>query len=160
MNSKISKKQGRARGHSGLTDTVKSVGPRGILPSSLRGLAAALVCGVILLFVAAAIVYSTNDPNRYVVPTALTVLYISCFVGGFVATKCNQGAALICGGLTAMLLLILLFVASLPLSPSLSAEHSIPLSVGLRGIAVVFSLMGALAGSKEKKKSRKTHKKS
>ena len=159
MTSKTSKKQGRVQRRPGLTGAIKSAAPRGILPSSLRGLAAALICCAALMFVASAIVYSTADPNRYVTPASLTVLYISCFCGGLVAAKCNRGAALVCGTLVSVMLLTLLFVASFLLDPSLSAEHSLPLAIGLRGIAIALSILGALVGGGEKKKKKQNRKK-
>lgn len=159
MNSKTSKKQGRAQNRNRLTGAIKSAAPRGILPSSLRGLAAALICCAVLMLIVSAIVYSTADPNRYVTPAALTVLYISCFCGGLISAKLNRGAALVCGTLVSVMLLILLFGASLLLDPTLSAEHSLPLAIGLRGIAIAISILGAFIGAGERKKKKINRKK-
>lgn len=144
--------------HRGLTGSIKASAPRGILSSSLRGLAAALVLGLVLLIAISAIVYSTDDPTRFVMPAALTVLYISSFFGGLIAAKINRGSALLCGGLTSLMLLSLLFVASLCVSPSLSADFGIPMSLGLRGIAMAVSLIGAFLGAGEKKSKKRKNK--
>ena len=144
--------------HRGLTGSIKASAPRGILSSSLRGLAAALVLGLVLLIAISAIVYSTDDPTRFVMPAALTVLYICSFFGGLIAAKINRGSALLCGGLTSLMLLSLLFVASLCVSPSLSADFGIPMSLGLRGIAMAVSLIGAFLGAGEKKSKKRKNK--
>ena len=144
--------------HRGLTGSIKASAPQSILSSSLRGLAAALVLGLVLLIVISAIVYSTDDPTRFVMPAALTVLYISSFLGGLIAAKINRGSALLCGGLTSLMLLSLLFVASLCVSPSLSADFGIPMSLGLRGIAMAVSLIGAFLGAGEKKSKKRKNK--
>ena len=141
--------------HRGLTGSIKASVPRGILSSSLRGLAAALILGLVLLIAISAIVYTTDDPTRFVIPAAFTVLYISFFGGGLIAARSNRGSALLCGGLTSLMLLALLFVASLFVSPSLSADFGIPMSLGLRGIAMVVSLIGAFLGAGEKKSKKK-----
>ena len=144
--------------HRGLTGSIKASAPQSILSSSLRGLAAALVLGLVLLIAISAIVYSTDDPTRFVMPAALTVLYISSFFGGLIAAKINRGSALLCGGLTSLMLLSLLFVASLCVSPSLSADFGIPMSLGLRGIAMAVSLIGARLGAGEKKSKKRKNK--
>ena len=152
MKSKTLKNQGHARQKSRLTDGIRSPVSLGLLPSCLRGLAAALICCTALLLIASGIVYSLDDPNRYVIPASLTVLYLSCFFGGFVSTRYNRGGALVCGLLVSVTLLILLLAASLLLPPSLSAEHKLPLSLGLRGLAIAFSIAGSLMSTGQKKK--------
>lgn len=155
MKSKHSKKTGRARSKQSLTEGIKSKAPRGVLSSSLRGLSVALLVGFCLLMVASVAIYSLADPNRYVSSASLSVLLISALFGGFAATRINGGSALLCGLLTAALLLAVTFLLSLPLSTSLSADRPISLSVGLRGIAIGASVLGALIGAKEKKKKKK-----
>ena len=54
---------------------------------------------------------------------------------------------------------IICFVASLFVSPSLSADFGIPMSLGLRGIAMVVSLIGAFLGAGEKKSKKRKIKK-
>ena len=160
MKTQTSKKHGQAHKKARLTDGLRSTAPLGLLPSCLRGVAATLICCVVLLFAASAIVYSLNDPNRYVIPAALTILYVSCFLGGLVSAKCNKGGALVCGLAVAGMVLLPMLAISPLLDPSLSSEHSLPLAVGLRGIAVVFSVLGAFAGSGERKKTKNKFQKS
>jgi len=155
MKSKTQKRTDRT----GLTGSIRSSAPRGILSSSLRGLAASLIFGILLLIATSAIVYATDDPTRFVLPTALTVLYISSFLGGLVSARSNRGSALLCGGLTSLMLLSLLFAASLCVSPALSADFGLPMSFGLRGIAMAASLVGAFLGVGEKKSKKRKNKK-
>lgn len=155
MNSRLSKRKGHASTRAGFTDKLRVVGPRGILASSLRGLAAALICCVSLLFIVSAAVYSTSDPNRFVTPAALSVLYISALLGGFTAARLNRGSALLCGLLTGSLFLAVLLLLSFLMRASLSAEHSVVRALGLRGIAVGISILGAGIGVSNKKKKTK-----
>ena len=157
MNSQ-SIKQRKKKSPSGLTASIKTATPRGLLMSTLIGLATAFTAGCALLFAASAIVYSTSDPARYVIPASLTVLYSSCFLGGAVCSVSYKKAPLVCGLTVPLLFLPLLFIGSLFLSPTLSAEHALPLSVGLRGIGVIFSILGALVGTQNKKTKHKKRK--
>lgn len=154
MKSNHSKKSGHASGKQTLTGHIKSQAPRGVLSSSLRGLSVALLLGFCLLLVASVAIYSTADPNRYVSPASLTVLLISALFGGFSATRFNRGSALLCGLLCAAMLLAVLFLLSLLMSPTLSADRPLAASIGVRGIAVGVSVLGAFIGAKEKKKKK------
>lgn len=155
MNSRATKKPGRASDNKRLTGAIKSTAPRGLLSSSLRGFAVAVLCGIALLFVAALAVYSFADPNRYITPTALSVLFISSLLGGFAAAKINRGSALLCGLITASFFLAALFLLSLFMDTSLSAGYNLALSLGLRGIAIGTSVLGAYIGVSNKKKKTK-----
>ena len=59
----------------------------GVLPSSLRGLGICFLSAIILLFAVSLFVYSLSDPNRYIAPAALIVLYVSAMIGGWAAVK-------------------------------------------------------------------------
>ena len=155
MNSRLSKRKGHASSSARLTGNIKSAAPRGIIACSLRGLAVAMLCCTVLLFLVSVAIYSTSDPNRFVTPAALSVLYISALLGGFTAAKLNRGSALLCGTLTALFFLVVLFLPSFLMDASLSAERSIPLALGLRGIAVGISILGAYIGVSNKKKKPK-----
>jgi putative membrane protein (TIGR04086 family) len=158
MKTHSSQSQGRSHTKA-FTAGIKSAAPRGLLPSCIRGLAAALLCLAIALPLTAGIVYSLSDPNRFVIPAALTALYVGCFFGGLIGARYNRGAPLVCGVLVSGMLLLVLFAASLILDPSLSADRPLSLSVGLRGIAVIMAILGALMGTKEKKRKKAIRKK-
>lgn len=83
--------------------------------SILRGypLTAAAFALSVLLFVtvAAFAVYQSPDPTPLIRPVAATILAVSALIGGIVAGKRNPScpvfAGLVCGGLTATLLILL-----------------------------------------------------
>ena len=152
MNSRLSKRKGRASEGREWTGKLKSRAPRGILSCSLYGFGISLLIGICLLFAVSAVIYSTDDPNRFVAPAALSVLYISALLGGFFAAKLNRGSALLCGLLTAVMLLALLFLLSLFVDPSLTEDKSLVAALGERGIAIGISCLGSAIGVSNKKK--------
>lgn len=154
MNFKASKK---SNPRSRLTGDIQSPPSYGLLSSILRGLLASLIGCLALLLLTSFVVYTTADPNRYVIPASLTVLYTGCFLGGLVCSVSYKKAPLICGLAVSALFLLLLFCLSFFISPTLSAEHSLPLSIGLRGIAILISVLGALLGAKKKRRKNKKH---
>lgn len=134
---------------------LKSTRPLGIFMSSLYGLLISLGIGLALTLLVSAILYSLDDPGRYVTPTAIIVLYVSALMGGFITAKLCGGSALLCGGLYSLMMLVLMFVVSLLFGDTYSSEYSLPLAVGLRGIALALALFGAVTGAKQPTKKRK-----
>ncbi len=155
MNSRLSQRKGRASEGQKWTGKLKSRAPKGILSCSLCGLGIAMAVGICLLFAMSAVIYSTNDPNRFVSPAALSVLYISSLFGGFSAAKLNRGSALLCGLLSSCMLLAILFLMSLFVEPTLATDRSLIASLGERGIAIGISVLGAAIGVSNKKKRPK-----
>ena len=135
--------------------SLPSVGSSGIFRSTLRGYALSLVIGGALTLVLSALVYSLADPNRYLTPVAFCILYISALFGGFLSARFNRGSALLCGLLNAALLLVTMLAVSLLFDGSYSADHSPGLSVGLRGVAALLSVLGAGIGAHKKQTKRK-----
>ena len=86
--------------------------------SVLRGYPLALgitaLTALLLITVAALILHNSPDPTAWVTPAAAAVLSVSALVGGIIAGKMNRdrpvSASLICGGLTAALLILLSLV--------------------------------------------------
>ncbi len=129
--------------------------PNGILHSSFRGYLFSLGIGALLTIVLSALVYSLSDPNRYITPVSFCILYISALLSGFLSSRFNRGSALLCGTLSSLMLLITMFLISLFFGGSFSADYSISLAVGLRGIAVALSIVGAMIGSHKSPTKRK-----
>lgn len=128
----------------------------GILPSTLRGYLISLAIGTAMTLAFSFIVYSLADPNRYILPVSFCILYISSLLGGFFAAKINRGSALLCGLLNGAMLLVTMFLLSLGFSGTYSADRSLGLSVGLRGVAALLSVLGAMiATHKRPQKKRK-----
>ena len=155
MNSRLSKRKGRASEGQAWTGKLKSRAPRGILSCSLCGFGIAIAVGICLLLALSAVIYSTNDPNRFVSPASLSVLYISSLFGGFSAARLNRGSALLCGLLSSCMLLAILFLTSLFVEPSPEVDTSLVAAIGQRGIAVGISVLGAAIGVSNQKKRPK-----
>ena len=155
MNSRLSKRKGRASEGQAWTGKLKSRAPRGILSCSLCGFGIAIAVGICLLLALSAVIYSTNDPNRFVSPASLSVLYISSLFGGFSAARLNRGSALLCGLLSSCMLLAILFLTSLFVEPSPAVDTSLVAAIGQRGIAVGISVLGAAIGVSNQKKRPK-----
>lgn len=151
MNSKLIKKQTK---HNGFSSKIPPAAPRNVLSSSLRGLAVAFIGSLILLFAVSALIYAQADPNRFVSPAALLIFYVGALVGGFFSAKRNRTSALLCGLLTGFLWVGVLFIFSLFMNHSLATDRSPALSIGLRGIAIAVSVLGAYAGVNTKKKTK------
>ena len=162
MKNKVSKNSSRSIGHAHMTSSIKTRVPKGFLSCSLVGAVIAIGISAILAIVFSYILYKTPDPTSYLTPIALSVLYISALLGGFISVRLNRGSALLCGLVTGVLLLAVAFILSLPINPSLSADHSIMEAVSLRVVVIICSITGAFIGISKPspdKKRRKNHKK-
>lgn len=129
-----------------------------ILKNSIYGLLFMLGSGLILLIICTAIAYTNPNPDATVFPFALLSLLPSMFIGGFVcAKKCGEAplvCGIVCGGLiTLVTILIGLFINS-----AQKSDYSLGLSLLLHGIAVIFTILGAFAGSIKKKYKPKSRK--
>ncbi len=66
---------------------------------------------LLLVTAAALAVYRTTDPTAWITPASAAVLAVSALVGGILAGRLNRSspvsASLVCGGLTAALLILL-----------------------------------------------------
>ena len=71
--------------------------PKGFLRCSFIGAVVGSASLIILAFLLSYLLYMTDDPGRYVTPTAFFALYISAFIGGSFATKLNRTSPLLCG---------------------------------------------------------------
>lgn len=141
-----------------LGSSLPKVKAGGILPSTLRGYLVSLAIGAAMTLVLSFAVYSLADPNRYLLPVSFCILYISSLLGGFFSAKFNRGSALLCGLLNAAMLLVTMLLVSLFFGEAYSADRSLGLSIGLRGITVLLSVLGAMVAthkSSPKKRKRK-----
>ncbi len=154
MNAKLARKNGHARSMDkakggSLKKMVKNTAWSFLIITGLSVLATVLI---------AAAFYATADPNRFIAPAAISILLISSLLGGFLSAKKNKGSALLCGLLYAGMMLVLTLGASLFFDAALSADYSLPMSIGLRGIAAALSVLGAWIGMGQKKKPTHKHK--
>ncbi len=84
-----------------------------LLKCSLRGFAFSVVCGVVLIFISAAIAYSMQDPNTAAAIAGPCSAYIAAALGGFAASKKCKRSALLCGACTGGLMLISIHIIAL-----------------------------------------------
>jgi len=119
--------------------------------SSLKGLLISLVIGLVLVFAAAAVCYSNDDPDKLTIPLSLAALYMSALVAGFTAVRKNGGSALLCGILSGLFLSAFYIILSLIFKGSHAITSSFPASLGLRALITVFSIFGAFLGLNLKK---------
>jgi putative membrane protein (TIGR04086 family) len=162
MKNKVSKNSSRSIGHARITGGIKARVPKGFLPCSLIGALIAIAISAVLAIVFSYILYKTADPTRYLTPVALSVLYVSALLGGFIAVRFNSGSALLCGLVTGVLLIAITFIFSLLVKQSLSSDHSAMDAIALRATIPVCSIIGAFIGNSKPssdKKRRKNHKK-
>ena len=149
MNTLHSKK---TRYQTAFTRNIKPAPSRGLVSSLAVGLVTSLICCLVLLIAVSIALYQTTDPDRLIRPSALTVLYCSSFIGGLVGARRYGKAPLICGTAVAVSFLLVTFLFSLLLSPTASFDYNLPVSLALRGMAIVFSVLGAFASTKTKKR--------
>ena len=129
--------------------------PSSIFRSTLRGYLYSLGIGAVMTLILSFLVYSLADPNRYILPVSFCILYISALFGGFLSAKINRGSALLCGLLNGVMLIVTMLLISFLLSGTYSADYTPGLAVGLRGIAILLSVLGAMIGTHKTSKKPK-----
>ncbi len=117
------------------------------LKSSLWGLSASAICGILLMTATTAIAYANPDPTALVASMGLLSLLPSAFAGGFVTAKKAKDAPLLCGILSGGMLTIATVILGLILSALPSSGYKLWQSLALHGASVAFSTLGALAGN-------------
>lgn len=145
----------KKRKHKTFTDSIPRTRPLGIFHATLKGYLFSLGIGAILTLSLSFLVYSLSDPARYVTPVAFCILYISALLGGFLSAKFNHGSALLCGLLYSAMMLITMLAVSLFFNKSFSADHPLSLAIGLRGVAVLLAITGAMIGTHKRKQKRR-----
>ncbi len=146
MKNKAFTKNNPSTKKSRFTDKVSPKIPKGVLSCSLVGVAVAVVLAVILSLLLAFVLLQTADPTAYVTPTALSVLYVSAFIGGFSASLINRGSAVLCGVTVGLAILALDYLLSFTLSGNMSADYGLLGYAALRIAIPVCSLIGAFIG--------------
>ena len=137
------------------TDAIPKAKDGSILASVLKGYLFSLLIGVGITLLFSAVIYSLSDPCRYITPVSFCILYISAFLGGFLSASIHRGSALLCGALYAAFMLGTMLIVSLLFNGSYATDHSLPLAVGLRGIAAALAIVGAMIATHKRPKKRK-----
>lgn len=126
-----------------------------ILKNSLFGLLTSVVSGLILTLIMAFIAYYNQDPSAMVPYLSLLALLLSCFLGGFVCSVKTKRAPLLCGILYGGILCVFMFLCAACLVGAPKSEHTVFQGILVHGVAVMFCVLGAWAGSAKKKASPK-----
>ena len=122
-----------------------------ILRHSAIGLLAMLISGMLLLTGLTALAYANPDPGALIAPLSLVALLPSAFAGGFVTIKRVGEAPLLCGIVCGGMGTIALMLAALILRDLPSSDFLFWQSAVLHAFAVLFSVLGALAGNVKKR---------
>lgn len=126
-----------------------------IMLSSLWGLGASLLSGIILVSIVSAIACLSPNPLSLIFPLALLALLPSNFLGGFISAKRCRVSALSCGITTAAMWIALSLVGALCLWSVPSSGYTVWQGILLHCLSVAFCMLGAVAGGIKRVRSRK-----
>lgn len=105
----------------------------------------ASICSVIMGTVA----MMSSDPTKNLMLYGEIIFVFSMFFCGFLGAKVAVDAKILCGILSALLMLLVVFAASLALGGIM------PKALSIAAVGAVAALSGAAVGSREKKRRRK-----
>ncbi len=126
---------------------------------TLKGFAVGIASALPLLLAACAIAMNTADPASFAGPLSYLVLLAGALIGGFASAKLNGGDGMLCGIMCGALYLAFVFLVSLFLHNTEREHTSFILSLGLRSVTILSSMIGGsiASGSASKPKKRKRH---
>ncbi len=159
MNTAKSKKNSKTKRSSHSSDTGTQSNFTHIVISALFGMATGAICALVLTSVGAFICYSSKDPDALLSPTAFAVLYLSSMISGFAAVRKNHASALLCGGLSGTLMMLLFILCSLFFNESVSSSFKFPISLLLRVAMIAAAILGGYIGLGRKSSSHRPRKK-
>ena len=126
-----------------------------VLKASVWGILATFVSGLILISALSAVALANPDPSGLITPLSLLALFPSFFIGGFVTVKRVKDApalcGVICGGFSAVCAMLIAMVLKVLTSSGFELWQSLL----LHAAAVIFSVLGALAGNVKRVAKRK-----
>ena len=129
-----------------------------ILTSAFFGMAIGAICALILTVIGALLCYSAKDPDALIPPVAFAVLYLSSMVAGFAAVRKNRSSALLCGGFSGTLMMLLFLFCSIFLKGNAFYSFNFPLSLLLRFLMIVAAILGGYIGLWRKNTSHRPRK--
>lgn len=118
------------------------------LTNVLKGSLFEIMFGILLILILCAFVYRSSDPDKLTIPASLASLYLTAAFGGFILTRINRKAALICGAISGGLLLVATFLLSFATSPFPYETYSSTTGVMLRFAIIPASISGAYVAAK------------
>lgn len=138
-------------GHSPLSTAVRSV---------LLALPITVATGLLLLFIATALLLTAKDPDRYHTAVGYAAVYLTALIGGFAALRLNRRQApLLCGLCEGALLLVLLMAIGLFLPTAWKHGNGAALTVLTHACLPLVAVLGALLGTRtaRERHRRKRH---
>lgn len=117
-----------------------------------KGFLFEVLVGILLVFISAAAVYQSSDPDSISVPASLIALYLTAFFGGSITARINGNAALICGAINSLLLIFLIFSVSFTVPPFPYKTFSTGINLLLHFLIIPSSILGAYIGGKKRGK--------
>ena len=130
-----------------------------LMKCALGALPITAAVGLLLLFIATALLMTGKDPDRYHTAVGLGLLYLTAMIGGMIATRLyRRHSPLLCGLAEGVLLLFLITLAAFFLPDGWKNGTSGGIAVLTRVLLFPASLCGALlaarGGSPKRKKRR------
>ncbi len=123
----------------------------------IKGLLASLLASVILLFVFTWICYTREDPSMMISILGMVALYLSAFIGGFIASRFNRQNGLLSGLATGGVFMLVVIMLSFILR---SGKESVGFVTWLLFLLItVVSAVGGYLGVPSGKKRRRKNKK-
>ena len=129
-----------------------------ILTSAFFGVSIGAICAFVLTVIGTLLCFSSKDPDALITPGAFASLYLSSMVAGFSAVRKNRSSALLCGGLSGTLMMILFLFCSIFFKNDQLSSFKFPLSLLLRLLMIATAILGGYVGLRRKNTSHRPHK--
>ena len=150
------RKKAARRGGRSPSDSENATAFPALAKSVLTALPITAALGLLLLFLATALLLLTKDPDRYHTVAALVVLYVTAFCGGAIATRLHHRRSfLLCGLLEGVLLVLLLALIALFLPDAWKHGDTGARALGLRAAVILIAPIGAFLATRQKKQKRR-----
>lgn len=117
-----------------------------LIGSSVFGAAVSAITLTVIILVSAVLCLAFDDPHRFVGPLCLFALYTAAFMGGFSAVKRNGGGALLCGALSGVMFMLLVWAVFAVLDAVWKNGSSGILQFVLKLSLIPVSVIGAVSG--------------
>ncbi|MBE6708629.1 MAG: DUF3792 family protein [Ruminococcaceae bacterium] len=131
---------------------------RDIVLSGIKGFLISIISGTMILFGFAAITMIADDPASFVSPLGYAALYITAAIGGIVAARVSGDmsvGAMLCGGASGILMLILLILMSfIPVEAAVNPLSPLTTAIMYAAVPVSAALSGFLFKRKPSRKAR------
>ena len=120
--------------------------------NTLIGTGIAVVIALLLLLLATAVTLRAKDPQAWIAPTAIGILYVTAMIAGGTARHLHRQSPIACGLLAGLILLLLCMVLSLFLPRDSQTAEGL---YWIRLAAPLFAVMGSYIGHLRPKKQHK-----